>query len=77
MKQPVKGTASKAAKAKARAAGEKAYNSSPGKGTSGSGTMWYDENSLKNARINSNAAASKSLTKPVVKTKKATPKKKK
>ena len=70
MKQPIKGTASKEAKAKATAAGRKAYEKSPGQGKSGTGTIWYDKGSMKKAEINSNVAASKSLTKPASKKKK-------
>lgn len=85
MKQNDKAKASKAAMAKARAAGNKAFNKSPGQGTTKDGTIFYGENSLKNAFINEAAAMSKSLNTPAKKVapkstapaKKAAPKKKK
>jgi len=86
MKQNDKAKASKAAMAKAQAAGNKAFSKSPGQGTTSDGTIFYETNSLKNAFINQAAAMSKSLNTPAKKAvapkstapvKKAAPKKKK
>ena len=67
MKQNDKAKASKAAMAKAQAAGNKAYDKSPGQGQTGTGTIWYGKDSLKNAQINQAAAMSKSLNTPAKK----------
>ena len=67
-KPPVTGPASKEAMAKARAAGNRAYEKSPGKGTSGTSTVWYEPGAMKKAFINYESAMSKSLSAPAKKT---------
>lgn len=69
-KQQETGPASKAAMARATAAGNKAYDKSPGKATSGTSTVWYEPGAMDRAFVNQASAMSKSLSKPAVKKKK-------